>query len=105
MSTVKKIIYTEIIRTKINPIRFLFDSPIFQSRYTACRCRAGLTTRKERGTRNRGGELAAELARKWVGGNDQLGIAELKIYWERCRRTLARIAQAPGRSGTYSSAH
>lgn len=27
-----------------------------------------------------GGELVAELARKWVGGNDQLGIAELKIY-------------------------
>lgn len=49
----------------------------------------------KKGERKIEGELVAELARKWVGGNDQLSIAELKIYWGRWRRTLARIAQAP----------
>lgn len=44
-----------------------------------------------------GGELVGKLARKWVGGNDQLGIAELKIYWGRCRVALSHIAQATDR--------
>lgn len=48
----------------------------------------------KKGEREIEGELVAPSWRaNGSGGNDQLVIAELKIYWGRWRRTLARIAQ------------